>query len=75
MSIRDLQLAAREHLMQGMQMQLSIMSEKVSNNGKSPLEPGWRDRIDPVVYDRALYEFRRVEKFLGFEPGSWRAGV
>jgi hypothetical protein len=52
MSVRDIVWAAREHIMIGMQVEMSKIS-------------------DAVVLERAKDEFRRVEKFLGFEPGSW----
>lgn len=70
MSIRDIQLAAAERLMLGMQAAISRFSEE---NEKAKAKNAFAN--EDVVLEHMIRNFRRVEKLLGFQPGSWRAGV
>lgn len=55
----EIKFDARERLMAGMQVAFARAAD---------------EGVSDEVYVALLGEFRRVEKFLGFEPGSYAAG-
>ena len=59
MTRRELRENAQDALMGGMQAAL----ESLAFDGE----------VD--IYNAALVQFRRIEKFFGYEPGSYSAGV
>ena len=51
---------AQDRLMSGMQMAMTSASE--------------RDQVDAAIYQEMSKQFRRIEKFLGYDPLSWSLG-
>ena len=65
----EIKQAAQDQLMSGMQVVLSRLAANAAN------DDGWGSPKWKPVYNEAIEQFRRVEKMLGYEPGSWTPGV
>jgi hypothetical protein len=60
---------AQSQLMVGMQIALSRLAALAAT------DDGFGFEKHKAVYGEAIDQFRRLEKFLGYEPNSWTPGV
>jgi len=61
---KDIISEARDDIMSGMQIAIADLTTEYSHDAA---------HYHYVRQQEAIRQFRRVEKFLGYEPGSWSA--